>query len=120
MTTEEKSTNGIMNEYLELTQEYTQKYGQKTIILMQVGSFYEVYGLRDPSTGDITGSQIIDYSQICQLNIAEKKLVYKSKQVLMAGFPQYTLEKYLEQLNEAGYTAVVIKQEKNGKTTKRG
>jgi len=119
MTTEEKSTNGIMNEYLELTQEYTQKYGQKTIILMQVGSFYEVYGLRDPSTGDITGSQIIDYSQICQLNIAEKKLVYKSKQVLMAGFPQYTLEKYLEQLNEAGYTAVVIKQEKNGKTTKR-
>jgi DNA mismatch repair protein MutS len=119
MTTEEKSTNGIMNEYLELTQEYTQKYGQKTIVLMQVGSFYEVYGLRDPVSGDITGSQIMEYSQICQLNVAEKKLVYKSKQILMAGFPQYTLEKYLEQLNEAGYTAVVIKQEKTGKTTKR-
>ena len=42
----EPSTNNIMNEYIELTMEYQLKYGKNTIILLQVGAFFEVYGLK--------------------------------------------------------------------------
>ena len=33
----------LVDEYIELTNEYRKKYGEKTIIWMQTGSFYEVY-----------------------------------------------------------------------------
>lgn len=34
----------LIKEYFRLLQEYITKYGNKTILLMQVGAFYEVYG----------------------------------------------------------------------------
>jgi DNA mismatch repair protein MutS len=37
----------------------------------------------------------------------------------MAGFRDYTLEKYIQKLSENGYTSVVYKQEKDGKNFKR-
>ena len=38
---------GIVDDYLKLTQDYKKTYGEKTLILMQVGSFFEVYGLKE-------------------------------------------------------------------------
>ena len=104
-------TNKITKEYFDLTKEYTQKYGERTIILLQVGAFFEVYALKDEN-GNITESQIEEFSQICQLNIAEKKIVYKSKNVLMAGFRDYVLDKNLQKITDNGYTAVVYVQDK--------
>ena len=115
----EQSTNNIMNEYMELTKEYQKKYGKQTIVLLQVGAFFEVYGLKNINTNEITESQIEDFSQICQLAISEKKIVYKEQQMVMAGFRDYTLEKYLQRLTENGYTAVVYIQEKEGKIVSR-
>ena len=37
----------LIKEYFELTCKYLQDYGENTILLMQVGSFYEVYGKYD-------------------------------------------------------------------------
>ena len=37
----------LIKEYLELTKSYTEEYGDLTIILMQNGAFFEVYGLKD-------------------------------------------------------------------------
>lgn len=112
------STKNIMTEYIDLTNEYQKKYGKKTIILLQVGAFFEVYGLKNIN-GDITESQIEEFSQICQLNISEKKITYQDKQVVMAGFRDYTLEKYLQKLTDNDYTAVVYIQEKDGKNVSR-
>lgn len=101
----------IYEKYLDHTANYYQQYGQKTIVLMMVGSFYEVYGLKSAS-GDISGSEIVAFSQICQMNISEKKKVsVNGNTVLMAGFPEYTLERYLQKLSEAGFTSVVIIQD---------
>jgi DNA mismatch repair protein MutS len=101
----------IYEKYLDHTTNYQQQYGQKTIVLMMVGSFYEVYGLKSAS-GDVSGSEIIAFSQICQMNISEKKKVsVNGNTVLMAGFPEYTLERYLQKLSEAGFTSVVIIQD---------
>jgi DNA mismatch repair protein MutS len=101
----------IYEKYLDHTRNYQQQYGQKTIVLMMVGSFYEVYGLKS-ATGDVSGSEILAFSQVCQMNISEKKKVsVEGKTVLMAGFPEYILERYLQKLSEAGFTSVVIIQD---------
>ena len=72
----------------------------------------EIYGLRDPNTNEINGSQIVDVCQMCQLNISEKKSSYKNQQVLMAGVRDYALDKYLPKMIDGGYNVVVYVQEK--------
>jgi hypothetical protein len=39
----------IYEKYLDHTHNYQQQYGIRTIVLMMVGSFYEVYGLKSAS-----------------------------------------------------------------------
>lgn len=113
------SDAGIYDEYFRLTNEYKTKYGPNTVVLLQVGAFFEVYGLKRPDTGDIYGSCISELSEICQLNVSEKKASFDNSQVLMAGFRDYTIDKYLTKLAEYGYTVPVFIQEKVGKTIKR-
>ena len=111
-------TNKITKYYFDLTKEYSEKYGDKTIVLLQVGAFFEVYALKDEN-GNISESKIEDFCNICQLNIADKKLTYGSKQVLMAGFRDYVLDKNLQKITDNGYTAIVYVQEKDDKNIKR-
>lgn len=113
------SDTGIYDEYFRLTKEYKAKYGTNTVVLMQVGAFFEVYGLKRPDTGDVYGSSIMEMAEICQLNVSEKKSVYDGSQILMAGFRDYTIDKYLTKLVDCGYTLPVFIQEKVGKTIKR-
>lgn len=108
----------IIDEYLQLTREYESKYGTRTIVLLQVGAFFEVYGLKQ-ADGLIVGSNIEEFAAFSQLNISEKKIAYKGSQVVMAGFRDYTLDKYLQRITENDYNAVVFVQEKTGKVTKR-
>jgi len=110
---------GIYAEYFNLTAEYTAKYGEKMILLMQVGSFFEVYGMKNTENSIITGSAIAAFSQICQLVMSERTYQYQNHYVLIAGFRDYALEKYLQKITENGYTAVVYIQEKIGKKTRR-
>ena len=107
-------STSIFKEYFDITKRYTDQYGPNTILLMQVGSFFEIYGLKNDN-GDIHGSAISDLSQICQLNISEKKHSHKGNQVLMAGFRDYALERYIPRILESNYVAVVYIQEKSGK-----
>jgi DNA mismatch repair protein MutS len=112
-------TQSITEEYFQLTNIYKEKYGKRTIVLLQVGAFFEVYGLKTQKDNTIIKSQIEEFAQICQLTISEKNATHDSSQIVMAGFRDYTLEKYLQKLTENDYTAVVYVQEKNGKTVTR-
>jgi DNA mismatch repair protein MutS len=47
----------IVQDYLELTKQYQAEYGSKTIVLMEVGTFFEVYALIKPD-GSYMGSPI--------------------------------------------------------------
>ena len=38
-----KDETSIYEEYFESTRKYTEIYGPKTVVCMQVGSFYEIY-----------------------------------------------------------------------------
>ena len=99
----------LVKEYFEITKRYQLEYGKKTILLMQVGAFFEVYGLA--GLENKVESQIYEFAQICDLNIADKKTVLGSCQVVMAGFSLYMIDKYLKKLQEAGYTIIVYEQD---------
>lgn len=114
-----ESNQSITAEYFQITKEYQQKYGKNTILLMQVGAFFEVYGLKNQQTGEVKYSEIMDFSQVCQLNVSEKKAYVNGDVIVMAGFRDYTLEKYIQKLSENGYTSVVYVQEKDGKNVTR-
>jgi DNA mismatch repair protein MutS len=111
----------IYGEYFKLTRENQQKYGKNTIVLMQVGSFLEIYGVKTPG-GDIVDSLIREFAELCQFNIAEKKNGFGERgQIVMAGFMVYLLDKYLPRMLDGGYTIVVYLQEKakDGKSFNR-
>ena len=109
----------LIKEYFELTTKYQNEYGERTIVLMQVGAFYEVYGLKDKTTDSITGSQIDEFSKKCDLNIADKKSSIENNSVIMAGFSHYMIDKYLKKMQDAGFTIVVFTQDEQNKNTTR-
>lgn len=137
----------IVIEYFEITKQYKEKYGKKTILLHQVGSFFEIYSFINPLTNEISNvCDIEEVAEICNLNIAHKsntigdntdinttiedfpsdkdeiKKWLKNLQkcdVVMAGFRDYSLEKYVAILTDAGYTVVVYIQVKEGKNITR-
>jgi DNA mismatch repair protein MutS len=110
----------LVKEYFELTQKYQHDYGEHTILLMQVGSFFEVYSIFCKKTLSHMGSKIEDFSHICDLHIVDKSGVFiKNDQVMMAGFKDIQVEKYIKKIQESGFTAVVYVQDEAAKNTTR-
>ena len=109
----------LIKKYFQYTDTYKNQYGEKTIVYMQVGAFFEVYGLRNNKTREITGSNILDFSKKCELNISDKKICVGKRNVIMAGFRDYQLDKYIKKLNKYGYTIVVYTQDFQAKNTTR-
>ena len=107
----------LVTEYIQLSKKYIDKYGKQTILLMQVGSFFEMYDLKKSGTSNET--IMFDICHLCQLNTSEKKVCAGQDQVIMAGFRDYSIEKYLAKITDGGYTAVVYVQEKSGKNITR-
>ena len=109
----------LITEYFELTKRFQDEYGENTILLMQVGAFFEVYGICNKEYDIITSSKITDFSQICELNVVDKNTCVGKNNVVMAGFKDIMIEKYLKKIQDAGFTAVVYTQDENAKNTTR-
>ena len=107
----------LVQEYFTLTEKYINEYGARTILLMQVGSFFECYAEDKGPQEGFVGSNIVDFCRICELNMAEKKSA--SRKTVMAGFSHYMIDKYLNKLQEAGYTTVVYTQDEQKANTTR-
>ena len=79
-----------VQEYLDYTKKWVREYGPKTLVLMQVGSFFESYSLRKED-GTIYGidspygSNIEEFASINDMTIANKSSFLEQKQVVMAG-----------------------------------
>ena len=79
----------LIDTYFVLTKEYMAKWGDKTILLMQVGGFYEIYG-KINSKGEYLGSHIQEFANILDCVIANKK-----NNIAMAGYPISQLDKFI-------------------------
>ena len=109
----------IIDEYLSLTRKYKSEYFEKTLLLMQVGSFFECYELLNPRENTYHGSNIQEFSDINDLVISKKNVLHNGTPVVMAGFCITQLEKYVRRMQENDYTVVVHTQDSNTKNTTR-
>jgi len=99
----------IIDEYLEYTNQYKEKYGNKCIVLMQVGSFFEIYTITD----NISENEVFIIADICGIQTSRKNKtiseVSRSNPV-MAGFPTHSLSKFTQILLNNNYTIVLVEQ----------
>ncbi len=109
----------IIHDYLSLTKKYKDEYSDKTLLLMQVGSFFECYAILNESDNTYSGSNIQEFSDINDLVISRKNTSHESKPVVMAGFGVTQIEKYVRRMQENDYTIVVYTQDSNTKNTTR-
>ena len=109
----------IIQDYLNLTSKYKSDYSDKTLLLMQVGSFFECYALYDEKNNEYIGSNIKDFSDINDLVISKKHIIHNNLPVVMAGFGLPQIEKYIKRMQENDYTIVVYTQDSNTKNTTR-
>ena len=108
----------LVKEYLEYTKNYKEIYGEKTLVLMEVGSFYECYAVKK-AEGQFEGSAIQDFAQINDMVIANKNTYVDETNVVMAGFGTAQLDKYVRKMLLHGYTIVVYVQDKQTSKTTR-
>lgn len=97
----------IFDEYEAYVLKYRQEYGPRTLVLLECGSFYEIYN---------DGSGLVDMRDVSDmLNIQVSR---RNKQIIevnrvnyeMAGFPSHTLQKFIGILLQHQYTVVVVSQ----------
>ena len=108
----------LVEEYLEHTKNYKAIYGEKTLVLMQVGSFYECYAIKK-CEGIYEGSNIVDFAQINDMVIANKNTTVNDDNVVMAGFGLPQLDKYVKKMLNNGYTVIIFAQDLQMKNTSR-
>lgn len=97
----------IIDDYLNYEIEFRKKYGEKTLILIQVGSFFELYSINENC------SFMNRIGDICNIQISKKNKAIKEvgkNNPLMAGFPLYALNKFIQILSNHQFTVVLIEQ----------
>ena len=102
-----KITKNIHDEYLDYHERFKNKYGDKSLVLMQVGSFFECYST------DQRGPNLFKLSELLNIVCTRKDKsvdIINEKNPYMLGFPSVALSKFLKILIDNQFTVVVIEQ----------
>lgn len=98
----------VFSDYIELTKQYKKEYGPHTVILYQVGQFYEMYSIDDSL---INLKEITEILNGIKMTCRDKsKPQIDSSNYNMAGVPIFTLNKNLKLLTAANYTVVIVNE----------
>lgn len=94
--------------YLEKQRELNKKYPQ-TIVMIEIGKFYEVYTF-ETGEGDCGGAK--DVSRVCNIVLTRKNknLPVSMSNPYMCGFPSHSLSRYVSHLVDHGFTVAVYEQ----------
>ncbi len=97
--------------YFELQKLFEEKYGPDTVVLMEVGTFYEVYEVNNETLKIGKAKEIAELLNI-QLTRKNKTILENSiANPLMAGFPTVSLDRYLSRMVQSKkYTIVLVRQ----------
>lgn len=102
----------MIDDYIDYTNKYKTIYGDRTIILIEVGSFFEIYAVKNEQENE-GAVDIYTIADICNFQVSRKNkniTEISRKNHLMAGFPSYALSKHSQTLLNNGYTIVLIEQ----------
>lgn len=101
----------IYDDYVNYCNVYRKKYGEKVVILMEVGSFFEFYAV--DKDGEMEGANMYEICSLLNIQSTRKNksiLECSRTNPLMAGFPTYILQKFIEILLSDQYTIVLVEQ----------
>lgn len=113
-----KNDLSICDKYFEHQRTYEKKFGKMTVVLYQVGSFYEIYEF-DPSKCGVESDKgldgighAIDLSFILNIILTRRRKdkPYSYKNPNMIGFPCIAYEKHKEKILANFYTIVRMDQ----------
>jgi DNA mismatch repair protein MutS len=102
-----KQAYTIFDEYQKYLEDLQAEYGPKSVVLMEVGSFYEMYAL------DTTFIDLPAISDLLNIQVTRRNkgvLEVSRTNHLLAGFPAYCLEKFTNTLLDDGYTVGIVNQ----------
>lgn len=110
----------LLGEYLKQNQHYVNIYGPNTILIMLVGSFYEIYALKtNQNQSNYEGSAIEEVSRICDLIVTQKSHKYNNKFIYQSGFRDLYWDKYVERLTQNNFCVVKFDQDSKDKTQRK-
>lgn len=95
----------VISEYFSYVRDFRKEYGDDVVVLMQIGSFYEILGT---DTDVMSG-----VAEVLNVVLTKKNKTIPEvspKNPLMCGFPVVSLNKYLGVLIDNGYTVAQIDQ----------
>ena len=97
--------------YFKLQELFEQKYGQNALVLMEIGTFFEVYEVNNDKEQIGKAKEIAELLNI-QLTRKNKSILENSKEnPIMAGVPAISFEKHLARIiAEQKYTIAIIRQ----------
>jgi len=97
--------------YFDLQRYFEQKYGKDALVLMEIGTFFEVYEVNNDDLKIGKAKEIAELLNI-QLTRKNKALLENSvSNPLLAGVPAVSLDRYLSRLIATKkYTIIIVKQ----------
>ena len=101
----------ILKEYFKYHDENIKKYGENTVVLMQVGSFYEIYSVQNESLN--LGADIYQLADILGIQVVRRNKKIPEitlENFLMSGWNTYATEKFQKILLNHNYTIVYVDQ----------
>ena len=102
----------IIDDYLNYQEKYAKEYGENTIVLMQVGHFFEVYAV-DNEKEKSNSENIYRLSDIMNIQLTRKNKSIKEnsrKNPMMIGINLCSSDKYIQILLNANYTIIMMEQ----------
>ena len=98
----------LTSSYFKLQKLFEEKYGENTVVLMEIGTFFEVYEINNEDEQVGKAKEIAQLLNI-QLTRKNKNIIENSEEnPLMAGVPSVSLEKHLSKIiSEEKYTIVL-------------
>ena len=108
----------LFQQYFSLQSQYEQKYGENTVVLMQIGKFYEIFSYPHPNTSKILG-KASELCTILNMQLARNKnaadLSFTNPN--MIGFPytdnEQIYQRHINVLINNNYTVVRVDQDPN-------
>ena len=97
--------------YFKIQELFDKKYGENALVLMEIGTFFEVYEVNNEKEKIGKAKEIAELLNI-QLTRKNKSILENSKEnPIMAGVPAISFEKHLARIiAEQKYTIAIIRQ----------
>ena len=110
-----KVDESLIKKYLDYHVHYKKEYGEKSVVLMQVGAFFEVYGIDNEEEKIGNVEKIAKTLNIILSRKNRANLKNSIHNPLMCGFQLPYLDRHLNVLLQNDYTVILIEQDPKNK-----